>query len=47
MPDHARRGAEIAPENARYHRQMLWPAIGAEGQQKLRDARVLLIGCGA
>ncbi|MGH7285158.1 MAG: ThiF family adenylyltransferase, partial [Polyangiaceae bacterium] len=26
---------------------MLWPAIGAEGQQKLRDARVLLIGCGA
>jgi adenylyltransferase/sulfurtransferase len=31
----------------RYHRQTLLPAIGAAGQQRLREARVLLIGCGA
>lgn len=32
---------------ARYHRQMLLPAIGEAGQQRLADARVLLVGCGA
>jgi adenylyltransferase/sulfurtransferase len=31
----------------RYHRQILLPQIGAEGQQRLRAARVLLVGCGA
>ena len=31
----------------RYHRQMLLPGIGAEGQQKLRASSALLVGCGA
>ncbi len=31
----------------RYHRQTLLPGIGAEGQQRLRDSHVLLLGCGA
>ncbi|MGH7131795.1 MAG: ThiF family adenylyltransferase [Phycisphaerales bacterium] len=34
-------------ELARFHRQMLVPAIGVEGQQKLADAHVALVGCGA
>ena len=31
----------------RYHRQMLIPGIGEEGQQRLNEACVLLVGCGA
>src|SRR4051794_25566344 len=31
----------------RYHRQMLLPQIGPEGQERLSRARVLLGGCGA
>jgi molybdopterin-synthase adenylyltransferase len=31
----------------RYSRQMLFPGIGREGQQKLATARVALVGCGA
>ena len=31
----------------RYHRQMLLPGIGEEGQRRLLDARVLVVGCGA
>jgi adenylyltransferase/sulfurtransferase len=31
----------------RYHRQVLLPQIGAAGQERLANARVLLIGCGA
>ncbi|MAE65118.1 MAG: thiamine biosynthesis protein ThiF [Phycisphaeraceae bacterium] len=31
----------------RYHRQMLLPRIGAQGQQKLLDATALIVGCGA
>jgi molybdopterin-synthase adenylyltransferase len=31
----------------RYHRQQLLPQIGAVGQQRLAQSRVLLIGCGA
>ena len=30
----------------RYHRQLLLPEIGPEGQQLLRRARVLLVGVG-
>ena len=33
--------------NERYSRQVLFPQIGAIGQQKLLDSRVLLFGCGA
>lgn len=32
---------------ARYSRQIVFGKIGAEGQEKLREARVTLIGCGA
>jgi molybdopterin/thiamine biosynthesis adenylyltransferase len=34
-------------QNARYSRQVLFPGIGAEGQQKLAKSHVLLVGCGA
>lgn len=33
--------------NERYSRQVLFREIGREGQQKLLDSRVLLVGCGA
>ena len=33
--------------NERYSRQILFTEIGREGQQKLLDARVLIVGCGA
>lgn len=35
------------PALNRYHRQMLLPGIGPEGQRKLANARALLVGCGA
>ena len=31
----------------RYSRQVLYPGIGAEGQQKLETAHVAIVGCGA
>lgn len=33
--------------NERYSRQILFREIGAEGQEKLLNSRVLLVGCGA
>jgi molybdopterin-synthase adenylyltransferase len=33
--------------NERYSRQILFDGIGASGQRRLLDARVLIIGCGA
>lgn len=32
---------------SRYHRQMLLPGFGEAGQARLRDATVLMLGCGA
>ena len=32
---------------SRYHKQMLFAGIGKEGQHKLGDSRILLVGCGA
>jgi molybdopterin-synthase adenylyltransferase len=32
---------------SRYHRQMLFPAIGEKGQARLAEARVVVVGCGA
>ena len=32
---------------SRYARQIRYPPIGESGQQKLRDSRVLIVGCGA
>lgn len=37
----------LDPTLARFHRQMLLPGIGAEGQRRLLDASVVVIGCGA
>src|SRR6266566_2333978 len=31
----------------RYSRQLLFAGIGAEGQQRLLDSRVAIVGCGA
>ncbi len=35
------------PQQERYSRQVLFCGIGVEGQQKLSEARVAIIGCGA
>ena len=35
-----------AEERRRYARQMMLRGIGAEGQQKLKDARVVVVGAG-
>src|SRR3954468_18504133 len=31
----------------RYSRQILFPGIGAEGQRRLLESRVAIVGCGA
>ncbi len=36
----------MSGETGRYHRQMLLPGVGEQGQRKLQQARVLLIGAG-
>jgi adenylyltransferase/sulfurtransferase len=33
--------------NDRYSRQVLFKEIGAEGQKKLSQSRVVIVGCGA
>ena len=33
--------------DARYQKQVLFGGVGAEGQKRLKDSRVLLVGCGA
>jgi len=38
---------EIPDDLARYSRQIRFPGIGVEGQQRLADSTALLIGCGA
>jgi adenylyltransferase/sulfurtransferase len=38
---------QVAPELARYARQILFEGVGEDGQRKLRDSRVTVIGCGA
>jgi len=37
----------IEPELARYSRQILCDNMGLEAQRRLRDSRVVLVGCGA
>src|SRR5438046_6926112 len=37
----------LNPETTRYSRQILFAGIGAEGQERLTQARALIIGCGA
>lgn len=38
---------DIPPELSRYSRQILLDKIGIDGQRKLAEGRVLLVGCGA
>jgi molybdopterin/thiamine biosynthesis adenylyltransferase len=38
---------ELSEKLSRYHRQVLLPDIGVEGQMRLRQSNVLVIGCGA
>ena len=47
LSDIAEQLEKADPALARYNRQMLWEPIGIEGQKKLRDAKVLMVGCGA
>lgn len=38
---------ELSPEElSRYHRQMILPQVGSEGQKKLKNAKVLIVGAG-
>jgi len=37
----------MSQDLSRYHRQMLLPGIGEEGQRKLLASKVLVLGCGA
>jgi len=39
--------SRFPPELQRYSRQMLFAGIGVEGQRRLRQARILVCGCGA
>jgi molybdopterin-synthase adenylyltransferase len=41
------RVTDLAQQNERYSRQILFRGIGAEGQQRLAGARVVIVGCGA
>ena len=36
----------IPVEFERYNRQMLIPEFGLNGQEKLKNAKILVIGCG-
>jgi len=37
----------MRPDSSRYSRQMILPGFGAEGQERLRQGRVAVVGCGA
>src|SRR5438045_9124424 len=39
--------SEPQPTTDRYSRQILFSGIGAEGQTRLAQSRILIIGCGA
>ncbi len=47
LSDQAQLLEQADPALARYNRQMLWEPIGVQGQKKLRDAKILMVGCGA
>jgi molybdopterin/thiamine biosynthesis adenylyltransferase len=36
-----------AAENERYSRQILFPGLGVEGQQRIGEASICIVGCGA
>jgi adenylyltransferase/sulfurtransferase len=39
--------ATEAPARDRYERQVIFPGLGREGQQRLAEATVVIVGCGA
>ena len=45
--DDSRRRALTAAERERYARNVLVPEVGMAGQERIRAARVLLVGAGA
>ncbi len=47
LSDQAQKLEQADPSLARYNRQMLWEPIGVEGQKKLINSKVLMVGCGA
>jgi molybdopterin-synthase adenylyltransferase len=38
---------DMQPMDERYSRQLLFPGIGSEGQRKLAESRIVIVGCGA
>ena len=40
-------GIPMLPDLARYHRQMLLPGFGEQGQRRLLESTALILGCGA
>jgi molybdopterin/thiamine biosynthesis adenylyltransferase len=47
LSDQAERLEKADPALARYNRQMLWEPIGVDGQRKLLNSKILMVGCGA
>ena len=39
--------SELEPEDERYSRQLLFPGVGSQGRERLRQSKVLIVGCGA
>ena len=39
--------SDMQPMDERYSRQLLFPGIGPEGQRKLAQSRIAIVGCGA
>src|SRR5690606_21007966 len=46
-PVHETRADRMTHDLTRYHRQMLLPGFGEDGQRRLAEAKVLVLGCGA
>ncbi|MDH3223586.1 MAG: molybdopterin-synthase adenylyltransferase MoeB [Gemmatimonadota bacterium] len=46
MTDGIRRGELTGPEMGRYSRHLVLPEVGIEGQERLKGARVLVVGAG-
>src|SRR5882757_3306821 len=46
QPEHAPQGKLMQPASDRYARQVILPEIGAAGQERIGQARVLVIGAG-
>jgi molybdopterin/thiamine biosynthesis adenylyltransferase len=47
MPNTVLQNSDNIAASSRYSRQILFPGIGAEGQQRLAQSHVAIVGCGA